>query len=297
MQSMSEIRHRIKAIRDTKQITNAVKLISAARLRKARTQLDQTLPYFEKVKLTIADILAHCGDIENRYFDVRHQKKGRNRGYVVFSADKGLAGGYNHNIFKTTCEQLTRYPNSKLYVGGHAGYLHFETKGYNIVKDFYFPVRNPTVFRAREISEYILKQFDTGKVDEVYIIYTYLVNTLRQEVHIMKLLPLDLGGIRMELGIDEQLYQELEECLIYEPSPEAVFDVLISKYVKGIIYGAMVEAFTSEQSSRMVSMDSATDNAEKMLKKLHAQYNRARQSAITEEISEITGAALCLQTQ
>jgi F-type H+-transporting ATPase subunit gamma len=294
MQNTNEIGHHIKAIRDTRQITNAVKLISAAKLRKARLQLEKTLPYFEKVKLTMADILTHSGNIKNKYFDVRHQKKGKKRGYIVFAADKGLAGGYNHNIFKTAEAQLERFPGSMLYVAGHVGYMHFLSKGYNVDEGFDYPVQNPTVARARGISEYILKQFDSGNVDEVYVIYTYLVTTLRLEMHVMKLLPLDLGGIRMELGLDEQLAQPLNEDLIYEPSPEAVFDVLVSQYVKGIIYGAMVEAFTSEQSSRMMSMDNATDNADKMLKDLELQYNRARQSAITQEITEIIGGASAL---
>ncbi len=294
---MSEIRHRIKAIKDTRQITGAVKLISAAKLKKAREQLDSTLPYFEKVKLTMADILTHSGDIQNKFFDVRHQKRGRHRGYIVLTGDKGLAGSYNHNIIKATEKELARHPEARLYIAGHVGQAYFSSRGYDIDREFDYPVQNPTVFRARQISEYILKQFDRGKVDEVYVIYMFLVTTLNHELHVMKLLPLDLGGIRMELGVDEQLRQELNEDLTYEPSPEAVFSVLVSKYVKGILYGAMVEAFTSEQSSRMVAMDNATDNANDMLKELNNHYNRARQSMITQQISEIVGGASALKTQ
>jgi len=138
----------------------------------------------------------------------------------------------------------------------------------------------------------VLELFGKGEVDEVYVIYTKMVTTLRLEPQLMKLLPLELDELKKDLNIPE--VSIIDESLSYEPSPKAVFDVLIPKYVKGVVYGALVEAFASEQSARMTAMDSATSSADDMLQRLNLFYNRARQAAITQEISEIVGGATAL---
>lgn len=288
MANMREIKLRIKSIKQTRQITKAMKLISAAKLKKARAQLEQTLPYFEKVKVTIADILQHSGTIENIFFDVRNEKEGKKKGYIVLTGDKGLAGGYNHNIIKLTEKQIEDNPGSILFVAGHMGRNYFLRMKHNVNPDFDYPVQNPTVYRAREISEMVLELFSKGELDEVYVIFTKMVSSLKLEPQVMKLLPMELKSLNEDL---KDVNVTVDESLSYEPSPQAVFDVLIPKYLKGIVYGALVEAFTSEQSARMSAMDSATSNADEMLQKLNLYYNRARQAAITQEISEIVGGA------
>jgi len=295
MANMREIKLRIKSIKETRQITKAMKLISAAKLKKARQQLEQTLPYFEKVKDTIADILVHSGNIESPYFDLRHHKEGKNKGYIIITGDKGLAGGYNHNIIKLAESQLKENPDALLFVAGHMGRNHFLRKRYNVYEDFDYPVQNPTVYRAREIAEQVLEMFVKHELDEVYIIYTKMVSAIKLEPEVMKLLPLDLDSLRAELEVDEGAEVKIDETLTYEPSPKEVFNILISKYVKGVTYGAFVEAFTSEQSARMTAMDNATSNADDMLQRLNLYYNRARQAAITQEISEIVGGAAALE--
>jgi len=291
MASMREIRLRIKSIGQTRQITKAMKLISAAKLKKARQQLEQTLPFFNKVKATIGDIIQHSGNIDNIFFDLRNEKEGRKKGYIIITGDKGFAGGYNYNVIKLAESHVKQNPDSLLFVAGHIGRNLFIRKKYNVHPDFDYFVQNPSVYRAREIAEIVLDLFSKGELDEVYLVYTHMVSAIKLEPRIMKLLPLEIGSLVEDL----KDVPPIDESLSYEPSPKAVFDVLIPKYVKGVVYGALVEAFTSEQSARMSAMDNATSNADDMIEKLNLYYNRARQAAITQEISEIVGGAAALQ--
>lgn len=294
MSSMHEIKTRIKSIKETRQITNAMKLISAAKLKKARQLLEQALPYFDKVKETIADIIMHSESLENSFFDLRNEKVVKKKGYVIFTGDKGLAGGYNSNIIKLAENELQQNPDSVLLIAGNVGKNHFLKKACNVYPYFDYSVHNPTVYRAREMAELTLDLFQKGELDEIYLVYTLMQSSLNLSPQIMKLLPLDLSSLRKDLKIDVVPSDLLSESLIYEPSPNAVFDILIPKYLKGIIYGAMVESFTSEQTARMSAMDNATANADEILHKLNLYYNRARQAAITQEISEIVGGAAAL---
>ncbi len=299
MASMREIKLRIKSIKQTRQITKALKLISAAKLKKARQQLEQTLPYFDKVKVTMADILQHSGNIESKFFDIRDKTEGRKKGYLVITGDMTLAGGYNHNLIKLA-ESKIKDKDSILFVAGHTGRNYFTKHGYNVDQNFDYSVQNPTTYRAQDITDIVLERYIKGELDEVYVIFTMAVSSLKQEPQLMKLLPLELESLKEELksvgGVTRDFSETvIDESLTYEPSPEAVFDVLIPKYVKGIIYGALVESFTSEQSARMTAMDNATNNADDMLNRLNLFYNRARQAAITQEISEIVGGASALQ--
>ncbi|MDP4180154.1 MAG: ATP synthase F1 subunit gamma [Bacillota bacterium] len=292
MANMREIKSRMKSIKETRQITKAMKLISAAKLKKARHQLDQTKPFFDKVKATIGDILMHSGNLDNIFFDIRNQKEGKKKGYLIISGDKGLSGGYNHNLIKLAEDEIKKDPQSLLLVAGHMGRSHFLRKKLNVQADFDYRIQNPTIYLAREISEKVLDLFKRGEIDELFLVYTRMVSSISLEPTIMQLLPLNIPALREDVNVSEL---KIDESLSYEPSPKAVFDVLIPKYVKGIIYGALVEAFTSEQSAIMSAMDNATSNADEMLQRLNLYYNRARQAAITQEISEIVGGAAALQ--
>lgn len=295
MASMREIKLRIKSIREERQITKAMKLIAAAKLKKARQQLEQTTPYFTEVKATIADILMHSSSIDNEFFDVRDHEGEKKTGFIILTGDKGLAGGYNHNVIKLAEGLLKDAPNPLLFIAGHVGRNYFTRKNYRVYEDFDYPVQNPSIFRAREIAEIVLDLFKRDELDEVHIVYTKMVSAIKLEPRTIKLLPLSINDLKADLGFDENNQVELDDMINYEPSPKAVFDVLIPKYVKGIVYGAFVEAFTSEQSARMTAMDNATANADDMLQSLNLYYNRARQAAITQEISEIVGGASALQ--
>ncbi len=295
MASMREIKLRIKSIKEERQITKAMKLIAAAKLKKARQQLDQTTPYFKKVKMTIADILQHSSSIENTFFDKRNDRTEKKTGLIILTGDKGLAGGYNHNVIKLAEGIIKDKKDTLLFIAGHVGRNYFSRKNANIYEDFDYPVQNPSVYRAREISDIVLNLFRHGELDEVYLVYTDMVSAIKLVPTVIKLLPLSLDHLKEDIGFDENQPIQMDDIINYEPSPKAVFDVLIPKYVKGIVYGAFVEAFTSEQSARMTAMDNATANADDMLQALNLYYNRARQATITQEISEIVGGAAALQ--
>lgn len=291
--NMREIKSRIKSINQMRQITKAMKLISASKLKKARTQLEETLPYFNKVRETIADILAHSAEVDSRFFDIREEKEGKKKAYIVMTGDKGLAGGYNSNILKLTEREIgDNKENALLLVAGTTGRSYFTRKEYHVHTEFDYAVQNPTVFRAREITETILDLYNKQEVDEVYIVYTQMISAISLEPKVLKLLPIEIGALREDVKANEIV---LDQKFKYEPSEQEVLDVLIPKYIKGIMYGTFVEAFTSEQNARMTAMDNATKNADEMLQKLNLYYNRARQAAITQEISEIVGGASALK--
>lgn len=293
MANMKEIRVRIKSVKQTKQITKAMKLISASKLKKAKAQLEATRPFFNKIQSTLKFILHHTEGEENlKYFDKREKIKNRKTGYVIITGDKGLCGGYNNNVMKVAEAHIEEYSKDKelkLFVVGNVGRNYFYKKGYNTDADFLYPVQNPTLFRARDISDILIDMFNNYQLDEVYLIYTKMITSLTLEPQIVKLLPFEPVDF-------EETQEDVEQTKYllnfnFEPSPQVVFDNLAPQYIRGIIYGALVEAFTSEQSARMTAMDSATRNADELIKKLTLHYNRARQAAITQEISEIIGGA------
>lgn len=282
---------RIKSIKETKQITKAMKLISAVKLKKARRQLEHALPYFEKVRSTMVDILMHSAGVENKYFDLRNEKEGKKKAYLILTGDKGLAGGYNHNMIRVVEEHLKGDKDALLFVAGNVGKNYFLKNNYNVYMEFEYPVQNPTIYRARDISELILDLFIQGVFDEMYLAFTYMQSTMSIEPQVIKLLPLELHALKEHMKITEDIEDKVDDIIVYDPSPQDVLDILVAKYVKGVIYGAFVEAFTSEQSARMTAMDNATANADEMLAQLSLSYNRARQARITQEISEIVAGA------
>lgn len=304
MSNMREIKMRIKSIQDTEQITKAMKLISASKLKKARQQLEHALPYFTKVKSTIADILLHSESVESKFFEKQPEQyendgaakkdgEGKKVGIIVITGDKGLAGGYNHNIIKAAEMLIDEVNDPQLFIAGVIGRNYFTKKHYNVDAGFDYPVQNPTVYRARDIAEIILGKYVYHELDEVYIVYTELINAMRMVTRQVKLLPVNIEALKEDIGLTEDAH--FDDMILYEPSPAAMIEVLIPKYLKGVIYGALVEAFTSEQNARMAAMDNATSNADEILNELKLNYNRARQSAITQEISEIVGGTAVLQ--
>lgn len=289
MATIKEIRTRMKSVEQTLKITNAMYLISSSKLRKARQMLSDVQPYFQKITETISDILHHSPEIEHCFFDKRPHKKGAERkvGYVVITGDKGLAGAYNHNIIKLTEELVAQTPGAIVFPVGQFGRNYFITHGVVEQDDesFLYTVQDPTTHRAMEMSEFLLGQFTRGELDEVYIIYTEMVSSVRLEPTVRKLLPLDVDAFPWKPRTPERYHQTVE----YVPSAKSVLSQLVPGYAKGILFGALVESFCSEQNARMTAMDSSTKNAREMLRALSLVYNRVRQSAITQEITEIVG--------
>lgn len=333
MANAREIQTRIKSIQDTMKITNAMYMISSAKVKKARNNLEHTKPYFTTLQGTIARIVRHLPEMEHRYFadnngvsnfvstneanaSARAAKPapstkdgcpnpGKRRGYIVISADKGLAGAYNHNIIRLTEECLKQGQDNLLFVVGEMGRNYFIQHNIPIAMEFHYTVQDPNLTRARDIADYVLSLYDAGTLEELYIIYTPEANPLHMEnknssqasskevsgemqsdAKVRRLLPLEKEALTVNLPYD--VYMEDIRMI---PSPEGILEHAVPDYITGFIYGALVEAFCSEQNARMTAMETATDNAKKILKELQITYNRVRQGAITQEITEVIAGA------
>lgn len=296
MAGITEIRSRMRSIEQTLKITNAMYLISSAKVKKARKQLAEVEPYFDRLARTVLDIFRHSPDLKHRYIEGHHKPKDECRtGFVVITGDKGLAGAYNHNVLKLAEEYLGHKKDPTLFLIGQMGRHYFEKKNITIDGEFMYTAQDPTLERAREISETLLDLYEQNVLDEVYLVFTHSFSAMRMEPEIIKLLPLDRAMLSARRGLSEA--DRYRDVVRYEPSPEAVLDVLVPGVLKGYLFAALVESFCSEQNSRMTAMDSASDSARDMLKRLSLEFNRARQGAITQEITEIAAGATALEQQ
>ncbi len=286
MANAKEIKERMKSVQDTMKITNAMYMISSTKLRKSKKSLEDTEPYFFTLQSTMARILRHIPDMEDIYFQSDKDEKDRKIGYIVVTADKGMAGAYNHNVVKLAEKQLAKNKNTKLFVVGEQGRHYFEQHGVNIDEEFHYTVQNPTLHRARKIGLTILDCYEKHELDEVYIIYTKQINAVQTQAEQVQLLPLKKADFKTEIPADIPTTE-----LILRPSPNVVMDRIVPNYVIGFIYGALVESYCSEQNSRMMAMEAATNSAKNILHELDILYNRVRQAAITQEITEVISGA------
>ncbi|WP_026510395.1 ATP synthase F1 subunit gamma [Butyrivibrio sp. LC3010] len=298
MANIKEIRDRINSIRDTMKITNAMYMISSNKLRKAKKQLIDTEPYFYALQAMIARVSRHIPDDVDDIFlkttdDIPFNA--RAKGYLVLTSDKGLAGAFNHNVVKTAEEHIrnnNNLQNYKLYVVGEFGRHYFTSLGLKIEENFRYTAQNPNLDRSRDIATIILDDYTNGKIDEVYVVYTSMKNSLTSEVKMEKILPLDIiENARNRYRVIDTYNEEF----IFEPSPKAILDNIVPNFINGFIYGALVETFCSEQNSRMMAMDNANKNATSMIGELTKQFNRQRQAAITQEITEVASGAKALR--
>lgn len=297
MANTTEIQNRIRSIRDTMKITKAMYTVSSMKVTKAKQKLEETMPFFTAVRKQIKDTLYDFPSMRNLYFDNRiqdEQETVKRKGYIVVTGDKGMAGAYNLNVLKEARRQFAEAEEYTVYPVGEVGWHTLSLEGYPIAEDFHMPSGNPSIYRIRAIAEYVLEAYQEEKLDEIYLIYTHMVNSITEEVRVKKLLPLPthefLADKRKEQGIAEE-----ERWMLIEPSPKAVLENLARNYVTGYLYGALTESFAAEESARMLAMQTATNNAEQMLSDLSIQFNRLRQAAITQEITEVVGGAKALR--
>ena len=288
MANMREIKERIISIKDIMKITNAMYLISSSKLKKARAALERTEPYSDSLQYTIHHILKHAEVAEHPFFDLGRDKPESEKmyGYIVITGDKGLCGAYNHNILKLAEAELKKHKNTTLYVIGSVGRSYFLRTGQNVDAEFLYSAQDPKLFYARRIQETLTELFLAGRLDEIHVIYTDMQRNT-EVPKCFKLLPLERDDFA-ETDMDEE---DRHDIAVFEPSPEEVLDTLVPNYIKGVIYGALTESFCSEQNARMTAMDAATTSAKDMIAQLTLDYNRARQAAITQEITEIVGGA------
>lgn len=316
MASAKEIQDRIRGIKDTRKITRAMYMISSIKMQKARQKLADTEPYFFALQDQISSILYHFPEIDSRYFEngTNRNPNGK-KAIVVMSSDKGMAGAYNHNIMKAAEDYVKDFePGSyEFYCIGELGRQYLKFRGFPIA-DFEFTATNPSVHRARVIMEILVNKYHEGELSEIDVIYTRSVNSMKSVIEYHPLLPLRPHEFIKNDASEDAQYKSLTRDMNYSvegdqdavsnlysgdffiwPNPHHVLHQLVYNYVAGYIYGTLVEATASEENARMSAMKSATDNAEKMLAELSTQYNRVRQAAITQEITEIAAGAQALK--
>ena len=288
MANTREIKSRMNSIQDTMKITNAMYMISSTKLRKAKKNLEETEPYFYTLQSMIARIMRHLPDVENPFFQVRKAPEERVKAFVVVTADKGLAGAYNHNVLKMAQEQIEKCSNYRLFVVGELGRQYFKNKNIPVAEQFHYTAQNPSLHRARIITETLLEQFREGEIDEVYIIYTSMKNSMTTETEMMQILPMEKKEFVPREAMTAGIFQEE---LLFNPSPDAVLENIVPDCVMGYLYGALIESFCSEQNARMMAMEAANKSASAMIHDLSIEYNRVRQAMITQEITEVISGA------
>lgn len=291
MASARDVRARMRSVAQTLQVTKAMKLISTAKLRKARALLEDAEPFFDRIRDSMRELAFDAGSaVDNPLFALREGKSPRRSAVVVMTSDRGMAGGYNAAVARFALDLCAGLPSPFLVVTGAVGQRYLIDSPYPILENFSYDARMPTVADAKEIADFMLAQFRWEVFDEVHIAYTRMRSAVRLVPESIRLLPLDQGRLAARPAAAAAGGTE-PRGFEYLPDREAVFDALAPLYLKGVIYGSLAEAYASEQAARMAAMEESTKNAEEMLADLRVAYNRTRQAAITREIAEITAGA------
>lgn len=273
--STKEIKNRIRSMESTKQITKAMEMVAASKLRRAQAQIANSRPYFEILHSTIQDILRTNREFESAYLKQRPVKKVL---YIVIAGDRGLAGGYNSNILKMVQSELQGKDAIVLPIGKKAVDF-FRARKIPALTEHYGEAADVSIGDCFSIAKQLCGGFLAGEYDEIRVAYTAFVSVLSQEPQSLALLPLTKS--------DSQEDSSSRSQVIYERGSEEVFSAIVPEYLGGILYGALCESRASEQAARRSAMDSATQNADEMIADLSLKFNRARQAAITQEITEI----------
>lgn len=289
MAGTKEIKAHIASIQETRKITSAMYLIASTKLRRARQELDNTRPYFQALRGEIRRIFRAASDIDSPYFYPAggETAKSGTYGCLVITADKGLAGSYNQNAIREAMKLLEQHPNTKLFVVGEYGRRFFSHRHIPIEHSFLYTAQNPTMARAREISALLLDGFDRGELKEIYLIYTDMESAMSAQARSTRLLPFHRTHFAGAPAGEGAMTERFE----FYPDVGTVLNSVMRSYVTGFIYSALIDSFCCEQNARMAAMDSANQNAEKLLGELSLEFNRVRQSAITQEITEISAGA------
>ncbi len=288
MANVSDIRFHIKSVKQTRQITNAMHMVSAARMRRALDGITQNRAYFYRALDIIVDIRNHTGDVHHPYIDHR---PGDKVAYIVVSGEKGLSGSYNHAVLALADRLIAKQNVVEIYTIGSVGTSHFLRGGITPDRHFERLAERPKLDQVRRLMTILIEQYDRGEIDELRIIYTRFINTITREPIEQKLLPIELNDFKRGRAESPEDEKYDSSYIVYDPSPEEVLNALIPQLLIGYVYGAIVHAYASENCSRMTAMESATRSADKMIEKLTQQYHTVRQLSITNELADIIGAA------
>ncbi|WP_295763167.1 ATP synthase F1 subunit gamma [uncultured Oscillibacter sp.] len=289
MAGTKEIKTHIESVGETRKITNAMYLIASTKLQRARQELDQTRPYFEALRGEIKRIFHTAYNVDSHYFYPVGDDtplKGT-YGCLLITADKGLAGAYNQNAIREAQTLLERHPDTKLFVVGEYGRRFFDQRKIPIEHSFLYTAQNPTMARAREIGALLMDGFERGELKEIFVIYTDMESAMSFQARGTRLLPLH----RTHFAGSPEGGWAMTERFEFYPDVRTVLHSIIRSYVTGFIYSALIDSFCCEQDARMTAMDNADRNAGKLLGELSLEYNRVRQAAITQEITEISAGA------
>ena len=279
--NMKSIKRRIKSVESTLQITKAMEVVSSSKLRKAKEKADKARPFFDTLYETMCEIQSENPGFLSPFTNNREVKSVM---LIVIAGDRGLAGGFNSNINKLAETRLKELEESGcktslITIGKKAG-EYFTKRNYNVVKSYVNVGEDLKIHHAASIADDIVAPYLNGDIDRVELFNTEFISQLVQQPQSLPILPVE---------IKQTQEKKLREIPIFEPSPEAVFNAIVPKYISGIIYGAVVDSFAAEQAARRTAMENASDNANEMISHLSLVYNRARQASITQEITEIVG--------
>ena len=276
--STKDIKQRIRSMESTRQITRAMEMVAASKLRRAQDRIRDSRPYFEILYGTIAHIACTRPDFSSPYLT---RREGKRVCCIVIAGDRGLAGGYNNNVFKLVQQEMEGKELSVLPMGKRA-VEHFRSRGVPIFTEAYGEAADVSIGDCFSLSKQLAKAYLAGELDEICVAFTNFVSVLTQTPAVLPLLPLSLTASSRP---------QPEAAALYEPDPQTVFDAIIPEYLGGVVYGALCESVASELAARRTAMDAATKNADEMIGNLNLQFNRARQGAITQEITEILAGA------
>lgn len=283
MATMRDIKRRRDSIQSTEQITKAMKLVATVKLQKSRVRAEAAKPYFNLMYDTMNSIISRSGAVRHKYLQAGASPK---KAVITITSNRGLAGGYNNNIVKLVNAELPA-GDTLVYAIGRKGRDGLARRGFKIQGDYSEVINDPLYQDAAELTGVLLEAFARGEIGEIYLAFTMFKNTVVHTPRLLKLLPVELP----ERGTADGQEPKARAVMDYEPDDETVLDAIVPKYMSSLIYGALLESLASENGARMTAMDSATSNAEEMIEDLSLQYNRARQGAITQELTEIVAGA------
>lgn len=275
--SAKDVKNRIKSVESTMHITKAMELVASSKLKRAKERMEKCQAYFSIIQNALNDIASGDSSTSSVFTTKKEVKK---KCFIVIAGDRGLAGGYNNNVFKLVVSNMD--VESCVVPIGKRSVEFFERRNYEILSKDFSVIDSLGRKESTKLGKMLTKEFLKGSFDELNIVYTHFNNMLSQTAKMIKILPLTKG---------ESTKEKPAGFVLYEPGAEAVYSAIIPEYVSGIIYGAICDSYACELAARRIAMDSASKNAEKMIDDLSLKYNRARQNAITQEITEIVGGA------